>query len=173
MVWGLEPLFSGRRTSHSFLVHLPELGSWPPAPWPCPGPAALRGRRRAPGQGCLSAVCLLAEAKGISWCFFFFFKLQVDCPLIFYSALDNTSYTQAMLPNSPITFPLGLSNLIPIALQIDTPISQPIATWNNSANTISPSLGKKKEKCIDFSVNVNFFFDYKCGINYHPPLAND
>ena len=103
-----------------------------------------------------------------------FFKLQVDCPLIFYSALDNTSYTQTMLPNSPITSPLGLSNLIPIALQIDTPVSQPIATWNNSANTISPSLGeKKKEKCIDFSVNVNFFFDYKCGINYHPPLAND
>lgn len=58
----------------------------------------------------------------------FFFKLQVDCPLIFCSALDNTSYTQAMLPNSPITSPLGLSNLIPRALQIDTPVSQPIAT---------------------------------------------
>lgn len=95
-----------------------------------------------------------------------FFKLQVDCPLIFHSALD----THTTLPNLPIPFPLGLSNLIPIALQqiLNSPSPQQLETIQQKRLA-----HHWKEKSVDFSVNVNFFFDYKYGINYHPPQAND
>lgn len=59
MVWGLEPPFSGSPTSLGLLIHLPEMRSWLPAPWPCPGPAAApHSHRQAPGQeGWLRCMC--------------------------------------------------------------------------------------------------------------------
>lgn len=93
-------------------------------------------------ESCLLTGLRILRIK-VKLVFFFFFKLQVDCPLIFHRALDNTSYTHATLPNLPIIFPFGLSNLIPIALQIDTLFSQSMRLETIQQTQLAHPWGKK------------------------------